>query len=151
MAESKPMTTAEKNAAAMKRMDEAKPTPTQEENDLATGASKETIAKRAEERKQAEEESKETLTAQSVPAYPPLDEDTVRRNEEAMERMDSAVPTPTQAEVDAHVENLGKPADEQEESGNGKPPKPARAKEAKPVSPAPVYHTRAAEPVKAPE
>lgn len=113
MAEAKRKTTAELNTEAMKRMDEAKPVPSQEEADLATGASKELLAKQAEERnKNNAEATKRMETPPLSPLFEGLDEATKARNAEAEQRMSSSVPTPSQADLDTFVQCWGKTVEE---------------------------------------
>ena len=105
MAEVKPMTTAELNAEAMKRMDEAKPTPTPEEIGKAKlgvfGDAK--LPERSDAQKKADEEHEKEVAA-------------------ANKRMHESTPTPTQAEIDEFKVNVvermgGKRSDAEKAAG----------------------------------
>ena len=64
------------------------------------------------------------------PAYPPLSQEIIDSNAEAMARQAASVPTPTQAEMDA-IRDYQTGGDSElpgsgGEEGNGKPPKPEK-------------------------
>jgi hypothetical protein len=74
--------------------------------------------------------------------YPGLDDETKKRNAEAMKRVDESRPTPTQAEMDAVVLGHLKPETEEERAAKKAKAEAAEQKTAAAEEPKASYKTR---------